>query len=156
MSLRQAPEEILVAERDFDSIFSYTAGTIRSRFLTGIRDNKKIVGTRCTECNKVWVPARSTCVRCFASLSDFEEVSDIGEVVSFSVIYRSQPFYPARPPFAYGVIKLEGADSSLVHLIGGVEPANIETGMKVKAVFKEDRIGSILDIEYFEPVIGSR
>jgi len=156
MSPRQAPEEILVGERDFDSVFSYTAGTIRSRFLTEIRDNKRIVGTKCPHCNMVWVPARSTCVRCFESLNDFEEVSDTGEVVTFSVVHRSQPFYPTRPPFAYGVIKLEGADSSLVHLIGGIDPANIETGMKVKAVFRENRIGSILDIEYFEPLNGSR
>ena len=156
MSLKQSPEEILIGERDFDSIFSYTAGTIRSRFLTEIRDNKRIVGTKCSRCNMVWVPARSTCVRCFESLSDFEEVSDTGEVVSFSVVHRSQPFYPAKPPFVYGVIKLEGADSALVHLIRGMAPEDIKAGMKVKAVFKEERIGSILDIEYFEPLDGSK
>ena len=144
--------EVLLAERDFDSIFSYTAGAVRSRFLTELRDNQKIVGTRCHKCNMVWVPARSTCIRCFTALSDFEQVSDTGEIQSFCVVNRSQPFYPADPPFAYGIIQLEGADTHLVHMIGGINADQVKTGMKVKAVFKKERTGSILDIAYFKPV----
>ena len=70
----KSKEERLVGERNFDSIFSYDAGTIRSKFLTEIRDNKKIVGTRCTKCKLVYVPARSICLKCFSNLTDFVEV----------------------------------------------------------------------------------
>ena len=143
--------EVLLAERDFDSIFSYTAGAVRSRFLTELRDNQKIVGTRCHKCNMVWVPARSTCIRCFAPLSDFEQVSNIGEVRSFCVVNRSQPFYPADPPFVYGIIRLNGADTGLVHIIDGTHPDQLRIGMKVEAVFRKERTGSILDIECFKP-----
>lgn len=152
MSLRQAKEEILVAERDFDSIFSYTAGTIRSRFLTEIRDNKKIVGTKCPNCKMVWVPARSVCVKCFANLKEFVEVACTGKVTTYSVINNFQKFYPLKPPFILGIIQLDGADSGLVHFIGEVNPKDVKMGMKVQAVFKEERIGSILDIKYFKPL----
>jgi uncharacterized OB-fold protein len=150
MSIR-TEEEILIAERNFDSIFSYTAGTIRSRFLTEIRDNKRIVGTKCPHCGKVWVPARSTCMKCFGSLKDFVAVSDRGTVTTYSVINCSQPFYPAKSPFVFGIIQLDGADTGLVHLLSEIDPEDVKIGMKVQAVFKEERIGSILDIKYFKP-----
>ena len=152
MSPRQAEEEILVAERDFDSIFSYTAGTIRSRFLTEIRDNKKIVGTKCPNCTAVWVPARSICVKCFTNIKEFVEVSTTGKVTTYSVVNTFQKFYPLTPPFILGIIHLDGADTGLVHFIGELYPKDVKIGMKVQAVFKEERIGSILDIKYFKPL----
>lgn len=152
MNTRPDGEEILVAERNFDSIFTYTAGTIRSRFLTEIRDNKKFVGTRCGHCDLVWVPARSTCVKCFAPLNEFVDVSDTGTVTTCSVVNISRDFYPLKPPFVLGIIQLEGADTGLVHFIGEVDPEKVKAGMKVQAVFKEERTGSILDVKYFRPV----
>lgn len=145
-------EETLTAERSFDSIFTYTAGVVRSKFLSEIRDNKKIVATKCPKCNMVWLPARSTCVRCFGSLKEFVEVSDTGTVTTFTVINNHETFYLMKPPFALGIIQLDGADTGLVHFIGEVNPEDINTGMRVRAVFKEDRKGSILDIKYFKPL----
>jgi uncharacterized OB-fold protein len=49
-------------------------------------------------------------------------------------------------------VKLDGADTGMVHFIGEVKPADIKIGMKVKAVFKDKREGNILDIKYFKPV----
>ena len=48
---------------------------------------------------------------------------------------------------------MDGADTGLVHFIGGIDPERLKTGMKVQAVFKEERVGSILDIEHFKPIV---
>ena len=154
MSLIKEKEEILVGERDFDSIYSYSAGIVGSRFLTELRDNKKIVGTKCPKCNTVQVPARSICVKCFANLKEFVEVGNAGKVTSYSVVNTSQKFYPMKPPFILGIIQLDGADSGLVHFIGDVDPKDLKIGMRVEAVFKEERVGSILDIRCFKAVQG--
>lgn len=151
MSLINEKEEILIGERDFDTIYSYSAGATGSRFLTEIRDNKKIVGTKCPNCNMVMVPARSICIKCFANLKEFVEVGRAGEVTSYSVVNHSESFYPIKPPFVLGIIKLDGADTGLVHFIGGVDPKDVKIGMRVQPVFNEERIGSVLDIKYFEP-----
>ena len=153
---RKSKEEILIAERHFDSIFSYDAGTIRSKFLTELRDNQRIMGIRCPDCNRVYVPARSTCLKCFASLTDFVPVADTGTVTTYSIVNSPQPYYPSEPPFIYGVIQLDGADTGLVHLIGEVDPQKVTIGMRVRAVFNEKRIGSIFDIKYFKPIGGER
>jgi uncharacterized OB-fold protein len=150
---RKAEEEILIGQRNFDSIFSYTAGIVRSKFLTEIRDNKKIIGTKCPNCDIIWVPARSTCMKCFGSLKEFVEVGNVGIVTTYSVINEFQEYYPMKPPFVLGIIQLEGASTGLVHFIGEVNPNELKIGMKVNAVFNKKRIGSILDIKYFKPVI---
>ena len=85
-------------------------------------------------------------------MNDLVEVSDIGTITTYSVINYSQPFFPAKPPFVFGIIQLEGADTGLAHLIGDVAPEGVKTGMKVQAVFKEDRVGSIMDIKHFKPL----
>ena len=152
--VKDAKEEILIGERNFDSIFNYDAGATRSRFLTEIRDNRKIMGIRCPDCNLVYVPPRSVCLKCFSNLSDFVEVGQAGTLTTYSIVYRSEPFYPVEPPFVYGIIQLDGADTGLVHLIGEVDLQEVRVGMRVKAVFKEERVGSILDIKYFKPIAG--
>jgi uncharacterized OB-fold protein len=57
-----------------------------------------------------------------------------------------------KPPFAYGIILLDGASTGMVHFLGEVDSEEIKPGMRVEAVFKEERIGDILDIRYFRPV----
>jgi uncharacterized OB-fold protein len=57
-----------------------------------------------------------------------------------------------KPPFAYGIILLNKASTGLVHLLGEVNFDEIKSGMRVEAVFKDERTGDIMDIRYFRPV----
>ncbi|HOO91006.1 MAG TPA: hypothetical protein PLA74_09325, partial [Syntrophales bacterium] len=66
---------------------------------------------------------------------------------------------PTKPPFIGALIKLDNTDTSFLHLIGGFDLRDFDTvrktvknGMKVKAVWKEEKTGHIMDIRYFEPV----
>lgn len=132
--------------------YLHYAGPIRSIFLRELRDNKKIVGTKCKVCNRVYLPARPTCYRCFAPMNDIVEVSNNGVLTTYTVVYQPEPSHPTEPPFIYGIIKLDGADTGIAHIVSGIKPENIEVGMKLEAVFREKRIGSILDIKYFKPI----
>lgn len=128
------------------------AGRTGSRFLIELRDNKKIMGTKCPVCGRVYVPARSLCYVCFKPMDQWVEVSHEGTLMSYTMVYQSEPSHPVKTPFAYGIIKLDGADTGFAHIIGEVNPKDLKIGMKVKAVFKDKRVGSILDISHFKPV----
>ena len=132
--------------------FTRYAGHTGSRFLIELRDNKKIMGTKCPECNRVYVPAISFCYDCFKPINEWVEVSPEGTLIAYTMVYQSEPPYPVKTPFAYGIIKLDGADRGMVHIIGEVNPKNLKIGMRVQAVFKDKRVGSILDIKYFKPI----
>jgi uncharacterized OB-fold protein len=151
MTNQMQDEEILHHERVFDSVFTYDAGLIRSKFLIGLRDQQKILGIKCPECNTVYVPARTICNKCFVNMSEMVEVSSEGTLVTFSEMNMNQSYYPAAAPFMYAIVKLDGADTGLVHMLGEADPAKVKIGMRVKAVFNENRTGHIKDIKYFKP-----
>lgn len=133
---------------------TYSAGAVGSRFLIELRDNARIMGTRCAQCHRVYVPARSICKDCFGKLKEWVEVSDKGTLLTYAVDQVSKPIQPVPPPIIYGIIQLDGAHTGFVHMLGEVGPEDIRVGMRVRAVFKpkEQRTASILDIKYFKPL----
>ncbi|MCS6817410.1 MAG: Zn-ribbon domain-containing OB-fold protein [Blastocatellia bacterium] len=124
--------------------FEYTAGRTISRFLMGLAE-RRIWATRCGECGRVYVPPLGFCGRCWREIAEWRELPDEGELVSYTV-------RPIEPPVILGLIRLDGADTHLVHRLGEVEPTELEQVVRVRAVWRQERTGSILDIVYFAPV----
>ena len=131
--------------------FRYAAGAIASRFFVELRDHCQILGRRCPQCKRVIVPPRKFCIPCFTPTSEWIRVKPTGTLVNFTVVQQAAAHHPLKAPFAYGVIQLDGADTNLVHLLGEIDLERIQAGLRLRAVFREPRAGSILDIAYFKP-----
>ncbi len=142
----------IVYEGQIKVPYKWNVGEVGSRFLIGLRDKQEIWGNRCPTCKKVYVPPVKTCGVCFVPTDQWVKVGNTGTVESFTVVTYAHSMQPAKTPLIYGLIKLDGADGSIIHLIGGIEPTKVTMGMKVKAVFAEKREGTILDIKHFAPV----
>ena len=151
-SVADIPEDPIVVEVQGHSNFLVTVGNTGHKFLTEIRDNKTLMGIKCPGCKNVYVPPRSHCPTCFAKMTEWVKLSGKGTLETYTIVRYKEQYMPKEPPYAYGVIKLDGATTGIVHLIGGVDLNKIKVGMKMEPVFKEQREGSILDIEYFKPV----
>jgi uncharacterized OB-fold protein len=133
--------------------YSYFAGRVGSKFLTTIRDEKKILGIRCSKCKKVFVPPRQTCDVCLEDIRDnWVDVQNRGEVTNFTVVRYNDKHLPRKAPYVLAMIRLDGADTSLVHIVEGVDVDKTKVGMKVRAVFAKETTGTLLDIDHFEPV----
>ena len=132
----------------------YTAGIAGERFFREIKDQARILGTRCEACDLVYVPATIFCERCFAELDEWVEVASRGTVFTYTVLHRDLDDRPLNPPAVLAYVKLEGCDGGLVHYLGDVAPEAVHIGLAVEAVFKDaaEREGSILDIACFRPV----
>jgi len=78
------------------------------------------------------------------------EVSDKGTLLTYTVCNQPNPVQPVESPVVYGIIQLDGADTGFVHMLGEIDPEQIRIGMRVQAVFKDEREASILDIKYFK------
>ena len=136
--------------------YTWAAGAVASRFYAGLRD-KKIHGVRCPRCQLVLVPPKKTCHRCFGDLDEWVEVNNEGSLLTFTVVHYHEPeLHPLKSPFAYGIVKLDGADTGMTHLIGEADLKGLKEGMRMKAVFKEEPEGNYLDIKYFKPVKGAK
>ncbi len=131
----------------------YSYGVAGERFFRELKNNGRLMGTRCPRCDLVYVPARLYCERCFAHLEEWVEVPLTGEVHTFSVVYLDLDEEPLPKPDIIAFVRLDGADGGLVHRLGEVAADEVYIGMPVEAVLKppDRREGAITDILYFKP-----
>jgi hypothetical protein len=133
--------------------YQYFAGAVGSKFIVALRDEQKILGVRCEQCNRTFVPPRQTCERCFSNLTDaWVEVAPTGTVTAFTVVRYAEPYQPKPPPYVLALIKLDGADTPIAHLLECGDPHNAKVGMRVRAVFSSEHKDSILAIAHFEAI----
>jgi uncharacterized OB-fold protein len=144
--------EPLIHESRIKVPYAWSVGEVGSRFLIELRDHKKLFGTRCPKCNHVYLPPKKTCGQCFLNLEEWMEVGPQGTLITYTVVHYESPVMPMKPPFAYGIILLDKASTGLLHLLGEVNLGEIHSGMRIEAVFKDERTGDIMDIRYFRPV----
>lgn len=140
--------EVLRALHVLEYPYNRSVGPVIGRFLTGLID-KRIEGIK-TASGKVMVPPVEYDPETAASLSEFVEVSDAGVVTTWAWVAEPRPNNPVQEPFAWALIRLDGADTALLHAV--CAPASrMQTGMRVKARWRPERTGLITDIECFEP-----
>jgi uncharacterized OB-fold protein len=129
--------------------FRYTPGVGNTAFFERLRDQGAFLGSRCGSCEVTYLPARTFCERCLAELAPVEPCGPGGEVVSWTVV-RVDVDGDAIDPVTYGLVKLDGADTVLLHRLVGVD-GDPRIGMRVRPVLAAERTGSILDLEGFAP-----
>ncbi|MFD1815674.1 Zn-ribbon domain-containing OB-fold protein [Rhodococcus gannanensis] len=131
--------------------FDYTrsVGPTIGAFVTGLRD-RKVVGARGSD-GRVHVPPPEFDPTTHEPMTDFVDVSDTGTVVSWS--WMSEPIegQPLPHPFAWALIKLDGADTSILHAVDAGSSDAMSTGMRVRVRWADERTGHIRDIACFEP-----
>lgn len=144
--------EEIVVENKLTIAYNYFAGEIVSRFYDEVEENHMLWGIKCPKCGRVYLPPRQTCGPCFENMNEWIKVETEGVVSNFTIVRYSEPGYqPMEPPFVLALIKLGGADTPFVHLLGEIDPDQVKIGMKVRAVFAEEKTGDILNIRYFRP-----
>ena len=131
----------------------YTPGVAGDAFFEALRDRGAILGSRCDACSYTYVPARLFCERCFSELNADVELGPGGELVSFAIAFVDVDERPLREPVTYGLVRLDGADAVMVHRVVAHDDEPLEIGARVEVVLEEQRIGSILDIRGFRPVL---
>jgi uncharacterized OB-fold protein len=150
-----APEETYftpVVPMDFT--YNYRVGPFITRYLDGLKE-KKILGSKCPGCSLVAVPPRKYCGVCNKVMDETVELGQEGTVENFTVghvVLEKGKLNPAEAPYVLGMIKLEGTTSLLLARVEGVSPADVKTGMRVKAVWKDPATGDYGDLDHFEPV----
>jgi uncharacterized OB-fold protein len=144
-------EPVKAVTGELDIPYHYAYGEYYDRFFREMRDNKRIMGVKCAKCGAVLLPPRPYCGFCYTRVDEWVELSDEGEILTYTVIQLPFMGQPTEPPYVYAFIMLDGADVQLPHILGEVESADIKVGMRVKAVWSEERKGTLHDIKYFRP-----
>lgn len=123
-----------------------------STFFLALKNEKKILGCKCTKCGIVRVPPFVThCPSCNFAPTKQVEVGQTGTMLSSPAItYFANALFLDKAPFARGRVTLEGADTAMSVMLytttGILTPGLIKKGDEVKIIFKNNRIGEISDI----------
>jgi len=136
---------------DMPVAFRYTPGVGNAAFFEALRARGAFLGSRCDACGVTYLPARIFCERCFAALGPGVECGPGGVLESFTLAHMDVDDEPLDRPVAVGLVRLDGADTVLMHRLLG--DADWRIGMRVEASLRpgEERLGSILDLEGFRP-----
>ena len=145
--------DAFVVNGTFALPYNYFAGRVGSRWLIALRDEQKIYGVRHPRTEKVFVPPRQVDERDFTPLTAIGSRSDRrATVTGFTIVRYTEPYQPLPTPYGLALIRLDGADTALTHVVRQQDLERLKVGGRVRAVFREKRTASILDIAWFEPV----
>ena len=141
-----------VLHQAFELGYTYTrsTGPIVGRFLTELK-RRNIVGIRSSD-GRVIVPPMEYDPETADALSEFVEVGQEGEIVSWAWVKEPREAHPMDVPFAWAMIRLDGADVPLVHCVAAGAESEVSTGARVRAVWADETVGFITDIRCFELV----
>lgn len=132
--------------------YTYTrsTGPVVGRFLTELR-NRKIVGNKASD-GRVIVPPAEYDPDTAEELTEFVEVGQEGEIVTWAWVKEPREAHPSDVAFAWAMIKLDGADVPMIHRIAADAETDVATGKRVRAVWADETRGYIDDIRHFELV----
>ncbi|MCX6469743.1 MAG: OB-fold domain-containing protein [Corynebacteriales bacterium] len=131
--------------------FDYTRslGPVLTRFAEGLLAGE-IVGGRSAD-GRVIVPPSEFDPASGAPTTDFVTVGPAGVVTTWSWQPEPLPGQPLSEPFAWALIRLDGADTDVLHAVRVSTPDEITSGARVVPVWSEQRTGRIDDISWFVP-----
>jgi uncharacterized OB-fold protein len=134
--------------------YTYFAGESASRFFHELRENRRIMGTRCPKCKRLLVPARAFCDACMERTTEWQEVGPEGTLETFTIITTAFPGLP-KPPIVMAYVTLDGADTALINLVRGEDLSDIEAAAqrlnklpRVRTVFIDAPEGRITDFSF--------
>ena len=137
-----------------DLQYEHAFGPYYGRLFDEIKTNRRIMGVRCPHCEKVMVPPREICDVCHVPTSTWVELPHTGTVRAMSVINLEFRGQRRPPPYIYAEIMLDGASTRLIHNVGGLDMNRakelVKPGTRVRAVWREEKTGSLDDISHFE------
>lgn len=154
MSVMENPSDLITIQGQWKFDYTYFAGEHASRFFRELRENRKIMGTRCPKCERLLVPARGFCDACMERTTDWEEVGPEGTLETFTIITAAFPGLP-KPPIIMAYVTLDGADTALINLVHGLDLTNIDAAAaklnslpRVRVEFVDDPQGRITDFSF--------
>lgn len=142
-------DEVLSAPNILEYPYTRSVGPVISRFLTDLREGR-IEGIRTID-GRVLVPPVEYDPLTGEALGDFVPVGDSGEVTTWAWVTSPRPKHLLDHPFAWALIRLDGADTALLHMVDAGDEARMATGMRVRVRWRAERKGHITDIACFEP-----
>jgi uncharacterized protein len=142
-------EEPLRAPLEIGFDYTRSLGPVLGEFMTALA-GRRILGARGAD-GRVHAPPFEYDPVTSAPPTGLVEVGPEGTVTSWTWAAEPLEGQPLAHPFAWALIRLDGADTAMLHAVDAGSPAAMATGMRVRARWAASPAGHIRDIACFEP-----
>jgi len=146
--------ELMTRAETWNITYRHALGETASHFFAAIRDEKKLFGRRCAASGRVLAPPRAFSDQTLLPTTDWVEIGPGGVIEAFTIVYEEFNGLPP-PPYAFGYVMLDGADTALGGFFRGLDLSDaaaaaekLRIGARVKTQFAERRVGDVLDFWY--------
>ena len=147
MTDRQETGQILSAPLIIEYPFKRTTGPVIGAFLTGLRE-KVLVGSRAADGRVIVPPAEFDPVS-GEDLTEIVEVGPQGVITTWAWVAEPHAKHPLADPFAWVLVKLDGADTPMLGALVAPGIDAVSTGARVEPVWADEREGHIDDITHW-------
>lgn len=130
-----------------------SVGPVVGAFLTGLRDGQ-VLGSR-TAAGRVIVPPLEYDPDTGDAVDELVPVGQSGTVTTWAWVDEPLRKHPLDRPFAWALVRLDGADTAFLHALDAGTPDAVRTGLRVRIRWRAEREGHLTDIECFEPEAGA-
>ena len=147
--MTQDDSDVLRAGFDVSFTYTRTVGPVIGAFLTNLRD-RKLTGIKGSN-GKIICPPTEYDPDTSEELSELVNLPETGTVTTWSWVANPRPISDLDKPFAWALVKIDGADTPMLHMVDVDSEDKMSTGMKVKVRWASETHGFITDIACFEP-----
>lgn len=130
--------------------YSRSVGPVIGKFLGGLKAGV-LLGVKTSSGKVLCPPLEYDPETGEATTGEFVVVGPSGAVTTWTWLAEPREGQPLDRAFAWALIKLDGADTALLHAVDAHDESAMSTGMRVRVRFRDERTGHINDIECFEP-----
>ena len=150
-----AESEALHADHSLEYPYSRSVGPVIGAFLTGLRGGR-LLGVQGAG-GSVIVPPTEYDPTTGDDTGEMVPVGPGGVVESWAWVAEPRPKHPLPTPFAWALIRLDGADTALLHVVDSGGADQLARGDRVTVKFRPEgeRVGAMADIESFVPEGGA-
>lgn len=141
------PRQALHAPLEIAFDYTRSLGPTLGAFASALAE-RRILGARSAD-GRVHAPPFEYDPVTAAPPAELVEVGPGGAVVSWTWIERPLDGHPLDHPFGWALIRLDGADTAMLHAVDAGSPEQMRTGMRVWPRWSDRRGGGITDIACF-------
>jgi uncharacterized OB-fold protein len=144
--------DALTAPHVLEYPYTRSTGEVIGRFFAAFRECR-ILGIRAAD-GRVLCPPLEYDPDIGAALDQWVDVADTGVITTWTWVEHPRNKHPLQRPFAFALIRLDGADTAMLHVVDAGSPDTMRTGLRVCARWRDDPQGDITDIICFEPEVA--
>ena len=146
--MQQPIDGILEAPYVMEYTYRRSLGPVMSAYFTALREGR-LLGARTASGSLVvppleWDPATG------AAIAGLEQVAETGTITACTWVATPAARHLLQTPFAYALIRLDGADTAMLHAVACESAEACKVGSRVQLVWAEQRTGTVRDISHFK------